>query len=270
MGEALREVLQHRDLLYMLTWREIKIRYKQSIMGAAWALLMPIVIVGAGVVVRVVFSNFSGEPVRPSDIAAVAVKSAPYAFFVAGVRFGTSSLIGNANLLSKVYMPRLVFPLAAVGAQMMDFAIASSVLGIVLLVLGVGVSAQLLWLPVLFVTLLALVVAAAILLSAASLFFRDVKYLVDVLLTFAVFFVPVVYDANSLGRWRPAILLNPVSPVLQSISDTVVGHQTPDLAWLGYSVAFGVALLFVSVSGLSKAGTLLRGERVSTGEAGHG
>ncbi len=248
MGDALREVFQHRDLLYMLMWREIKIRYKQSIMGFAWALLMPIVIVGAGVVVRVVFSSISGEPVRASDIASVAVKSAPYAFLVAGIRFGTSSLIGNGNLLSKVYMPRLVFPLAAVGAQLMDFVIASTVLGVVLLVMGVGVSVELLWLPLLFVVLLTLVVASAIVLSAASLFFRDVKYLVDVMLTFAVFFVPVVYDANVLGRWRPAILLNPVSPVLQAISDTVVGHRMPELAWLGYSAAFGVALLVLSVA----------------------
>ena len=252
MGEVIREVLHHRDLLYMLTWREIKIRYKQSIMGFAWALLMPVVIVGAGVVVRVVFSSFSGTPVKMTDIASVAVKSAPYAFMVAGIRFGTSSLIGNANLLSKVYMPRLVFPLAAVAAQMMDFVIAATVLGIALLFMGVGTSVELLWLPLLFVILLMLVVASAILLSAASLFFRDVKYLVDVMLTFAVFFVPVVYDANALGRWRPAILLNPVSPVLQSISDTVVGHHMPDLAWLGYSAAFGVGLLALSVSAFRK------------------
>ena len=252
MGETLREILHHRDLLYMLTWREIKIRYKQSIMGFAWALLMPMVIVGAGVVVRIVFSSFSGTPVQTSDIASVAVKSAPYAFLVAAMRFGTSSLIGNANLLSKVYMPCLVFPLSAVGAQMMDFAIASAVLGIALVVLGVGFSANLLWLPVLFVTLLMLVVAGAVILSAASLFFRDVKYLVDVMLTFAVFFVPVVYDANALGRWRSAILLNPVSPVLQSISDTVVGHRPPDLPWLGYSVAFGAVALVLSVIAFRK------------------
>ena len=125
-------------------------------------------------------------------------------------------------------------------------------LGIALLVMGVGTSVELLWLPLLFVMLLMLVVASAILLSAASLFFRDVKYLVDVMLTFAVFFAPVVYDANALGRWRPAILLNPVSPILAGDLDTVVGHQMPDLAWLGYSAAFAVGLFALSVSAFRK------------------
>jgi len=252
MGSALRELIRHRDLLYMLTWREIKIRYKQSIMGALWALLMPLVIVGAGVIVRFAFANLSGAPVQKADIAAVAVKSAPYAFMVAAIRFGTSSLISNANLLTKVYMPRLIFPLAAVFAQSLDFVIASAALGIFLLAVGIGLSVQLLWLPLLFCILLILVIGMAILLSAASLFFRDVKYLVEALLTFAVFFMPVFYDSRMMGRWETALLLNPVSPVLEAVAATIVGHRAPDLAWLGYSLAFGLLFLTVSLATFRK------------------
>jgi lipopolysaccharide transport system permease protein len=241
--ESLRELVRHRDLLYMLTWREMKIRYKQSVMGFLWALLMPMVIISAGIIVRYAFAGLSGATVKSSDIAAVAVKAAPYAFFVAAIRFGTNSLISNSNLLTKVYMPRLIFPMSAVFAQLLDFLVAGTVVGVFLLVIGVGVSVQLLWLPVLLAGLMLLAAGFAIILSAAGVFFRDVKYLVEVLLTFAVFFVPVFYDSKMLGRWGPLILLNPVSPILEAISTTVVGHQAPDLAWLAYSLCFGILLM---------------------------
>ncbi len=250
--DEVREVARHRDLLYTLTWREVKVRYKQSVMGLLWALLMPMVIVGAGVIVRFAFASFSGTHVKSADIAAVAVKSVPYAFLVSGIRLGTSSLIANSTLLTKVYMPRLIFPLSAVFAQLLDFAVASTVIGIFALAVGVGVSLQLLWLPVLFVILLMLVVGAAVLLSAAGLFFRDVKYLVEVLLTFAVFFVPVFFDSRMLGKWEPLILLNPVSPVLEAVSATVVRHQMPDVTWLAYSSVFAAVFLLLSMTAFRK------------------
>ena len=113
MGDTARELFQYRDVLYTLVWREIKIRYKQSVLGAMWALLMPLVIVLAGVVVRFASASLSGTTLVASDIVSVAVKSVPFAFFIASIRFGTNSLIGNGNLLTKVYLPRLIFPLAA-------------------------------------------------------------------------------------------------------------------------------------------------------------
>ena len=245
---TLRELIQYRDVLYMLVWREIKIRYKQSILGAMWALLMPLIIVGAGIAVRFAFATVSGGKIHSADIAAVAVKSAPYGFLVAAIRFGTQSLISNSNLVSKVYFPRVIFPLAAVLSQLFDFVIASAFLGIGVLLIGTGVSFQLLWLPVLFIGLMALVTGAAVLLSAASLFFRDVKYLVEVLLTFAVFFVPVFYESRMMGKWQPLVLLNPISPILEAASTTVVGHTAPDLPWIGYSLVFGMVFLWASLS----------------------
>jgi len=246
MVNTLHELIQHRDVLYTLVWREIKIRYKQSILGALWALLMPLCIVIAGVGVRFAFASLSGAPTRASDIAEVAVKSAPYGFLVAAVRFGTNSLINNSNLLTKVYVPRLIFPLSAVLSQLFDFVIASTVLGIVVLAVGTGVSWQLLWLPVVFVGLFALIVGFALLLSAASLFFRDVKYLVEVLLMFAVFFVPVFYESRMMGKWAPLVLINPVSPLLEATSATVVHHVPPDFKWFAYSLVFSAVFLWGS------------------------
>lgn len=247
VAATIKRVWEHRDLLYALTWREIKIRYKQSVMGVLWAVLMPLVIVSAGLVVRYAFAALSGSPLKLEDLAAVAVKSAPWAFFIAAVRFGTNSMIANQNLVTKIYMPRLIFPLSAVLAQVLDFIVASAVVTTVLVLAGVGLSPELLWVPVCIAGILLLTVGLAILLSAASLFFRDVKYLVEVLLTFAIFFTPVFYEASTFGKWAPALLLNPISPLLEGLSNVVVRQVPPPLPWLGYSLIVATLLLVGSV-----------------------
>jgi ABC-type polysaccharide/polyol phosphate export permease len=131
-------------------------------------------------------------------------------------------------------------------SQLFDFVIASTVIGIIVLAFGTGVSWQLLWLPLIFVGLLALVVGFAVLLSAASLFFRDVKYIVEVMLMFAVFFVPVVYESRMMGKWAPLVLVNPASPLLEATSATVDHHVPPDLGWLAYSLACAAVFLWGS------------------------
>jgi len=252
MSRSIREVLDHKDLLYILAWREIKVKYKQSVMGVLWAVLMPLVIVSAGLIVRTAFARLSGTPVSLSDVTSVAVKSVPWAFFVAALRFGTNSLVTNSGLVTKIYLPRLVFPLAAVFSQLFDFAVATVVVAILLVIAQVGVSVQLLWLPLLLVSLIALAIALAIALSAASLFLRDVKYIVDVLLTFAIFFTPVFYESSLFGQWAPALLLNPVSPLLESISATIIHHQGPALPWLAYSVVFTGLFLTAAIAVFGK------------------
>ena len=233
-------ILQYRDLLFMLTWRDIKIRYKQSVMGFLWAILMPVLIVGSGLIVTVAFSTISGRPVNSDDVLAVAVKAVPWAFFVAAIRFATNSLVMNKELVTKIYFPREILPVASVLANLFDFAVAASVLAIVFAAMRVGVSVNLLWLPVLLGLLILLTGGLALLLSCANLFFRDVKYLVEVLLTYGIFFTPVFYSASKLGKWGPVVLLNPVSPILEAINDVVVGRRPPDTTWLAYSAVWAV------------------------------
>jgi ABC-type polysaccharide/polyol phosphate export permease len=117
-----------------------------------------------------------------------------------------------------------------------------------MMVAHAGLSVHLLWLPFLIGMLIILAAALAIMFSAASLFFRDVKYIVEVFLTFAIFFTPVFYESSLFGRWAPLLLVNPVSPLLESISVTMVLHRSPSLLWLGYSlvctgILFTVALV---------------------------
>jgi ABC-type polysaccharide/polyol phosphate export permease len=216
-------------------------------MGMLWAILMPATIVLAGVVVRYGFSLISGTPVRMQDIASVSVRAVPWAFFVSSLRFATASLVSNQQLVTKIFLPREIFPLAAVMSQLVDFLAATAVLAAVLTVLQVGVSAQLLWIPVLVIILVVFTIALSLLFSAGSLFFRDVKYLVEMILTFAIFFTPVFYDASMFGRWAPLLMLNPVAPLLEGFANVVVLHQPPSLPWLAYSAAVTLLLLVVSV-----------------------
>jgi len=243
MRAKLAELFRYRELLHRLTWREIRIKYKQSIMGLLWAVLMPMVIVLAGLLVRLAMSRLSGEPFSAREVAAISVKAVPWAFFVASLRFCTSSLIANSNLVTRIYFPKEIFPLAAVGSQLLDLLVASGVLTLVLLVLRVGASVHLLWVPLLLAILIVLAAGLGIFLSAASLFFRDVKYLVEVFLTFAIFFTPVFYEVELFGRWAPLLLLNPVAPLLEGLHATVVEHQPPPLAWVGYSLAVALVVL---------------------------
>jgi lipopolysaccharide transport system permease protein len=246
MRQMFADLVQYRNLLYMLAWRDIKIRYKQSVMGFLWAILMPTLIVGAGILVRFAFSMSSGHSLNLADIASVSLKSLPWAFFLSATKFSTNSLIGNSNLVTKIYFPREVFPIAAVLASLFDFVIASSVIIVVLVLAKVGVSVYLFWFPMLLLLLILFTTALGMFLSCANLFFRDVKYLVDVALTFGIMFTPVFYDARMVGKYAPLLLLNPVGTILEGMNDVVVRHAPPAYGWLAYAAGWGVFGLLVS------------------------
>lgn len=241
MKEMIREIIQYRHLLYMLAWRDIRVRYKQTVMGFLWAVFMPALIVLSGVIVRKAMSVLSGKPMEMSELVSVMVKSLPWSFFIGTIRGATSSLTGNRNLVTKIYFPREVFPLAAVLASLFDFSIAVFALVVAFVVLQVGVTVYALWFLPLMVLLVLIAAGFGMILSCANLFFRDVKYIVEVIVTFAIFFTPVFYDASAFGKWETLLLLNPVGAILESISLAVVHHRTPDLFWLSYASiwAFG-------------------------------
>lgn len=240
LGAWLREIVARRDLLVMLVWREIKVKYKQSVMGFLWAILMPALIVSAGVIVKYAFASLSGQPLKTGDVISVAVRSVPWAFFVSSIRFASTSLVSNANLVTKIYMPRVIFPIASVVSQLIDLGIAAVVLVIFLAFTGAHVSIQMLWLPLLLAIMVLLVTGVAIFLSAAALFLRDVKYIVEVIMTFAIFFTPVFYDVSMLGKWAHILLLNPVAPLLEGISAAVLGRPMPLGGWVLYSAVISV------------------------------
>jgi lipopolysaccharide transport system permease protein len=249
MLTMLRLLTRHRDLLYMLSRRDVTVKYKQSIMGFLWAILMPLLITSAGVVVKLAMTAASGKGGMFREILPVAIKAAPWAFFVASIRFSTQSLSSNHNLVTKIAFPRAVFPLSAVASQLFDFMIAALVV-LAVAVFGVSPTVYLLWVPVLLALLIAQVAGLALLLSAANLFFRDIKYLVEVVLTFAIFFTPVFYSVADIvakfGRSGELLLLNPVAPVLEGLDAVIVGGRAPDPLWTGYAAGWALVLLIVT------------------------
>jgi ABC-type polysaccharide/polyol phosphate export permease len=224
----------------MLTWRDIRIRYKQTVMGFLWALLMPALIVAGGIVVKKAFAVAQGIPLDAAAIASVSVKALPWAFAVASIRFATVSLSGNATLLTKVYFPREVLPLSAVLANLFDFAVAAVALAVVLAVLDIAPSIQLAWVPLILLLLVLVTAAAGMLLACANLFFRDVKYLIEVVLTFGILFTPVFYDVRMMGSWAPVLLVNPIGALLEALNDAIVLHARPDPFWLAYAAVWAV------------------------------
>jgi len=242
MKKSLSELYRYRELLYMLAYRDIKVRYKQTVMGFLWAILMPVLIVMAGVVVRYAFALASGKPLEKADIVGMAVKAVPWAFLVSSVRFGCSSLVTNSNLVTKIYFPKEVFPMAAVLASLFDFVVASAALLILLVAVRTSPSVYLIWTPALLLNMVLLSAGIGMISSAASLFFRDVRYIVEVLLTFGIFFTPVFYDVEMLGNKGKWLLLNPVAPILEGLSASIAHQRSPQLAWIGYSLGFAGAI----------------------------
>ena len=230
------------ELLLMLAWREIVIKYKQSLMGFLWAILMPCLIVLSGLIVRVAMARISGEPLAQEVLASLIVKALPWAFVVSAIRFSTNSFLANVNLVTRSNCPRIVFPIASILSALVDFAIASVPAVLALALVGVPLAPQMLWVLPLLLLLVALVCGLGLLLATANLFYRDVRYIVEVFLTFGIFFTPVFYEPRMLGDWAWAVMLNPVSPILEGLHASVVKAAHPDLGWTAYSLACTVTI----------------------------
>jgi lipopolysaccharide transport system permease protein len=244
MMKHLQELYRFRELLFMITWRDVKVKYKQSVMGFMWALFMPMLIVCAGILVKYAMSTLTGRPVSVTDLTTVSVKAVPWAFLIASIRFGTNSLLANRNLVTKIYFPKEIFPIAAVLSSLFDFFVATSLLGLIMLMARTGWSVYMAWVPAVIIVLVVMAFGLSIILATLNLFFRDVKYLVEVILTFAIFFTPVLYDIDMFGDKGRLLLINPVAPLLEAVTSCLILHRPPELWWLLYSAACSVALLY--------------------------
>jgi len=255
-----RELWTHRGLLYELTRRDIRVRYKQAVMGLVWAVLMPVLIIAAGALVRVAMAFVGGRPLVPQEVVGIAIKAVPWAFFVGALGFGINSLTGNSNLVTKIYFPREVLPLASTLAQMFDSSIGLGALLLVCLLVGVDFGLAAWWAIPLLGILVAFTAGSSLLVGCANLFFRDVKYIVQVLLSFGIFFTPVFFEPQMFGPTGARLMmLNPLAPILEGLRLSIVyDHNllTPVvemvrkgtvLAWspwyLAYSAGWSVAML---------------------------
>ncbi|WP_284351603.1 ABC transporter permease [Roseisolibacter agri] len=262
---AVREIHEHRDLLLQLAQRDVRVRYKQAAMGFAWAILTPLLVIGAGTLLRLAVASMAGVQLDRSEVGSLALKAFPWAFFAGAIGFAVQSITGNLTLVTKVYFPRAVLPLGSVLAQLFDLAIGCLALVLLLPFLGAQLTPALLWAPLLLVLLVCLTAGVGVFLACANLFFRDVKYITQVMLTFGVFFTPVLFDATAFGaRGVRPLMMNPLSPLFEGLRLSIMeGHNLlepltvlakagPVVAWepwfLAYSAAWSIGgLLFALV-----------------------
>ena len=233
------------EILVVYTTRHIQVKYKQTFFGFLWAIFLPIIVVLAGVLVRAGIYFVSKGTVELTRVSSVAVKSLPWAFFVGALKFTVNSLVSNMGILRKVFFPRIIFPLSYILSSLFDLVIATVAFTFFLAYLHVGVSVHLLWVPLLVLLIVCYTAGLGIILSCANLFFRDVKLIIDIFLTFAIFITPVYYDADLFGKWSFIIMLNPVGAILEALNDVVVLHKAPEFLWVLYAAAWSVILLIV-------------------------
>ena len=234
-----RELLAYRELLIALTMRDVKIRYKQTLLGSAWAIIQP-------VMMMVVFSIFFGGLAKmPSDgypyPIFVYAALLPWTFFANAITSSANSVVGSANLVSKVYFPRLIIPLASIGSGLVDFAVAAAVLLLLMLYYGVGWTFNLLMVPFLVAGASLTALGVGTFLSALNVAYRDFRYVLPFLVQFWLFATPVVYPASLVPpAWQWALYLNPMAGVIEGFRSAFLGKPF-DVP--GMSVSLVVAFL---------------------------
>jgi len=221
----LRELWQYRELLYFLTWRDIKVRYKQTILGAAWAIIQPFF-------TMVIFSLFFGKLAGvPSDDIPYPIFNyaalVPWTFFANGLSEASRSLVASAGLIQKVYFPRLIIPFSAVLSGGIDFILAFAVLLGMMLFYGLAPTAAVVWLPLLLLLALVTSLGVGLWLTALNVQFRDVRYLVPFLIQAWMFATPIAYPSSMLDEpWRTLYGINPMVGVVEGFRWALLGTET--------------------------------------------
>jgi lipopolysaccharide transport system permease protein len=237
-GLELRDLWVHRELFYFLAWREIKIRYKQTALGASWAILQPLV---SMVVFTILFGRLARVPSEGEPYAIFSYAGLlPWNFFATAVTNASNSLVNSTNLITKVYFPRLLVPTASVGAALVDIAVASLLLFAIMPIYGVAFHASLIMLIPL--TALAALTAAAlgIWTSALNVKYRDIRYALPFAIQILMFLTPVIYPVSFLpAHWRWVLRLNPLSGIIEGFRDAIFGRP---FDWSGLTISAVVTL----------------------------
>jgi lipopolysaccharide transport system permease protein len=244
VGEMLREQYDYRELLYQMTRRDLLLRYKQTVMGFGWAVFMPVI---NTILFSVVFMRVARIDVGvPYPVFAYTGLLA-WNFFASALRFSVNSLTANINLVAKVYFPREIFPFSAVIVSAVDFAVGSVLLIAMMAYYRVAPTSAILFLPVVMLVQIILTGAIALLLAMANLFYRDVKYLFEVVITVWMFATSVVYPVDRITGWAGvALRMNPMTPIIDAYRSVLLRGQLPPMTPIAVD-AFAAVVLLASI-----------------------
>src|SRR3989442_3861016 len=243
MELRLREVWMYRELLYFFVWRDVKIRYKQTVIGVAWVVLQPLLTMA---VFAVFFGPLAKLPAQglPYPVFYFAAL-VPWTYFSTSLQYATSIVVENQRVITKVYFPRLILPVSAVLSGLVDFSIGFVVLAGVTLGYGIRPGIAALWLPVLLLLAVATALGVGLWLSALNALYRDVRYVMPFLVQFWMLASPVAYPSSLVPeRWRWLYGLNPMTGVIEGFRWALTGHgQPPGVAMATSAVGVGVVLI---------------------------
>ena len=244
LGVDLAELWRYRELLYFLAWRDVRIRYKQTLIGIAWAVLQPIVTVA---IFTLLFSRLGGI-----DTGKVAYPLFAFAglliwlFTHAAITFSSSSLINNANLVTKIYFPRIIIPLAATLAAVFDLIFSIALFAVLMVVYGVAITPQILLAPLFLIIAFILTAAIGVLLSGLTVRFRDVKFTLPFLLQIWMIASPIFYPVTLVPeKWRLVYALNPLVGLIEGLRSSLFGLP---LDWPLIGTSCGVVLVICVVA----------------------
>lgn len=247
----LRELWLYRELLYFLSWRDLKVRYKQTMIGIMWAIIQPFV----GMVVFSVF--FGGLAKIPSD-------NVPYPIFVyTGLLFWqlfsdslgdiSNSLIGNQAIITKVYFPRLIIPVAAVFTKFVDFAISAVILAGLMIYYHIAPSWECVFVvPILLVITAMCAEGLGLFLAAINVKYRDVRYVLPYFMQMLIFLTPVIYPSSIAGKWSKLLALNPMTGVVNNARAVLLGTAQVNWLLIGISFTGCAVLLFIGIYAFKK------------------
>ena len=243
----LRAVWQYRELLFFLAWRDIKVRYKQTALGVAWIVLQPLL---STVVFTLLFGGLLKVPSSGAPYALFALAAlVPWQYFSGSMSRVGTSLVNSANLITKVYFPRLIIPLSGVISTLVDFAIGFAVLVILLIVYRTRLTLNVLWLPAFLLLAVVTALGFGLWLAALNVKYRDVNYLIPFLLQIWMYATPVVYGIPERFRWVMA--LNPMTGVAEGFRWALLSGSSTEFAAPGPLVAASAAIsLVVLVTGI--------------------
>lgn len=240
----LRELWRYRELLYFLVWRDVKVRYKQTALGATWAVLQPILTM---VVFTLFFGRLAGVPSDgiPYPIFSFAAL-VPWTFFSHGLTQSANSLVGSQNLITRVYFPRLAIPIATVASGLVDFGIAFLVLAVMMVFYGFPPTADAVWVLPLVILALITALGAGLWLSALNVEYRDVRYVLPFLTQFWLLATPIAYPSSLLEEpWRTIYGINPMAGVVEGFRWALLGADTAPGPMIAVS-SLGAMVLLIS------------------------
>lgn len=243
----LQELWAYRELFYFLVWRDVKVRYKQTALGILWAVLQPLFMM---LIFTLFFGRLANMPAEglPYPLFTYAALL-PWTFLSNAVINSGNSLVTNANLITKVYFPRIMVPAAAIGAGLVDFAIAFMILIVLMLYYGVMISSKIMMLPVLVLLTAALAFGVGLWLAALNVKYRDVRHAMPFLMQLWMFLSPIIYPASLVqGKLRWLLILNPLTGIIEGYRSALFPQKEFDWGMLGVSALLTIILFAYSVT----------------------